>query len=62
MDSSYSAFLRIATLRLKAGESNLLEKAGAENQLIQLRVLLKNLQQEKTMLQRQFMLLLNTRR
>lgn len=59
MDSSYSAFLRVAALRLEAGESNLLEKASAENQLIQLRVLLKQLQQEKTLLQRQFMLMLN---
>ncbi|UYQ95707.1 CusA/CzcA family heavy metal efflux RND transporter [Chitinophaga horti] len=61
MDSSYSAFLRTAALRLKAGESNMLEKASAQNQLIQLRVLLKSLQQEKSLLRQQFMLLLNTK-
>ncbi|WP_423735903.1 CusA/CzcA family heavy metal efflux RND transporter [Chitinophaga caseinilytica] len=60
MDSTYSAFLRVAALRLKAGETNILEKASAENQLIQLRMLRKTVGQERALLQRQFMLLLHS--
>jgi len=60
MDSAYTAFLRVAALRLKAGESNMLEKAAAENQLIQLRIQQKNLKQEEAVLQQELMLLLNT--
>lgn len=60
MDSAYSAFLRVAVLRLKAGETNVLEKASAENQLMQLRILQKSLRQERAMLGQQFMLVLNT--
>ncbi|WP_109699450.1 CusA/CzcA family heavy metal efflux RND transporter [Chitinophaga deserti] len=60
MDTAYSAFLRVAALRLKAGETNVLEKASAENQLLQLRIMRKSLRQERAMLQQQFMLLLNT--
>ncbi|MGX5816634.1 CusA/CzcA family heavy metal efflux RND transporter [Chitinophaga lutea] len=60
MDSAYGAFLRVATLRLKAGETNMLEKASAENQLQQLRIMQKDLAREKVLLQQQFMLLLNT--
>ncbi len=59
MDTAYSAFLRVAALRLKAGETNVLEKASAENQLLQLRIMQKSLRQERAMLQQQFMLLLN---
>lgn len=61
MDSTYTTFLRIAVLRLKAGESNMLERATAENQLIQIRVQKKVLQQEKESLQQKFLLLLQTR-
>jgi cobalt-zinc-cadmium resistance protein CzcA len=61
MDSAYSAFLRVAALRLKAGETNVLEKASAENQLIRLRILKKSIKQERALLQQQFMLLLNTK-
>ena len=60
MDSAYTAFARVASLRLGAGESNLLEKASADNQLSQLRIQQKNLIQEKEVLSRQLMLLLNT--
>nr|WP_121271144.1 CusA/CzcA family heavy metal efflux RND transporter [Pedobacter schmidteae] len=60
IDSTYTSFLRVAGLRLKAGESNILEKASAENQLIQLKIQQKNLKQEETLLQRQLMLLLNS--
>lgn len=60
MDSAYTAFLRVATVRLKAGETNMLEKASAENQLSQLRIQEKNLKQEKDMRAQELMLLLNT--
>ncbi|WP_084239600.1 CusA/CzcA family heavy metal efflux RND transporter [Pedobacter africanus] len=60
MDSTYTAFLRVAALRLKAGESNMLEKASAENQLIQLKIQQKYLKQEEEQLQQELMLLLNT--
>lgn len=60
MDSTYTSFLRIAALRFKAGESNLLEKASAENQLLKLRVQQKHLKQELALLQQQLMVLLNT--
>ncbi|AZI26727.1 CusA/CzcA family heavy metal efflux RND transporter [Pedobacter sp. G11] len=60
MDSAYTAFLRIATLRLKAGETNMLEKASAENQLSQLKIQEKNLIHEKESRTRELMLLMNT--
>lgn len=59
-DSLLTEFLNKATLRLKKGESNLLEKATATLQLGQLQQQLKQLQQEKLMLQSAFQLLLNT--
>ena len=59
-DSLLTEFLKKATLRLKKGESNLLEKATATLQLGQLQQQLKQLQQEKVMLQSAFQLLLNT--
>lgn len=60
MDSAYTAFLRVATLRLKAGETNMLEKASAENQLSQLKIQEKNLVHEKELRLRELMLLMNT--
>lgn len=60
MDSAYTAFLRVATLRLKAGETNMLEKASAENQLSQLKIQEKNLIHEKELRLRELMLLMNT--
>ena len=59
-DSLLSEFLKKATLRLKKGESNLLEKATATLQLGQLQQQLIQLRQEKLMLQSSFQLLLNT--
>ncbi|GEP97623.1 CusA/CzcA family heavy metal efflux RND transporter [Chitinophaga cymbidii] len=60
MDTAYSAFFKVAGLRLQAGETNMLEKASAENQLLQIRMLQKSIRQERVQLQQQFMLLLNT--
>ncbi|MBB2147607.1 CusA/CzcA family heavy metal efflux RND transporter [Pedobacter gandavensis] len=60
MDSTYREFLRIATLRFKAGETNMLEKASAENQLTQINRQKKELQKEFSFLQQQFMLLINS--
>ena len=60
MDSTYREFLRIATLRFKAGETNMLEKASAENQLTQIGKQKKELQKELSFLQQQFLLLINT--
>lgn len=60
MDSTYREFLRIATLRFKAGETNMLEKASAENQLTQISRQKKELQKEFSFLQQQFMLLINS--
>lgn len=60
IDSAYSAFQQVAALRLKAGESNLLEKAAAENQLLQLKIRQKELKREQGVMMQEFMLLLNT--
>ena len=35
LDSSYNRFLEAAALRLKTGESNILEKSSAETQVLQ---------------------------
>ncbi|WP_396179214.1 CusA/CzcA family heavy metal efflux RND transporter [Flavobacterium sp.] len=59
-DSLLSEFLNKATLRLKKGESNLLEKATATLQLGQLKQQLVQLQKDKMLLQSSFQLLLNT--
>lgn len=60
MDSTFREFLRIATLRFKAGETNMLEKASAENQLTQIGRQQKELQKDFSFLQQQFMLLINS--
>ena len=59
-DSLYSAFLKRADLRLKKGESNILEKAMAENQAAQIKIQLDQLQMDMALAQIQFQLLLNT--
>ena len=56
----YSNFLEKASLRLKAGESNVLEKTTAENQKSAIDIQLKQIQQEIRTLQLQFQWLLNT--
>ncbi|MBL7730911.1 MAG: CusA/CzcA family heavy metal efflux RND transporter [Chitinophagaceae bacterium] len=59
-DSLFSEFLGKATLRFNKGESNVLEKATAENQRGQISLQLSQLQQDMELLQIQFQLLLNT--
>src|SRR6185312_2724576 len=59
-DSIYSEFLKKANLRFEKGESNILEKATAENQQGQIAVQLKQLQQDIEISQLQFQLVLNT--
>ena len=61
IDSIYVEFLNKANLRFKAGESNIAEKATAENQQGQIAVQLKQLQQDIEIAQLHFQLLLNTR-
>jgi len=58
-DSIYSEFLRKSTLRFDKGESNILEKATAENQSGQIKLQLQELQSDYKMLQLQFNYLLN---
>ena len=59
-DSAYRKLKQLAELRLKSGESNLLEKASAENQLLQVDTKLKNLQLQELTLQQQLAFLMNT--
>jgi len=59
-DSSYRKLKQLAELRLKSGESNLLEKASAENQLLQVNTKLKNLHIQEVTLQQQLAFLINT--
>jgi heavy metal efflux system protein len=60
-DSIYAEFLRKAKLRLDKGESNVLEKLTAENQLGQIKVQLTELQADYTIAQSQFTYLLQTK-
>ena len=59
-DSIYSEFLNKANLRFQKGESNILEKATAENQQGQIALQLSQLQQDIEMAQLQFQLILNS--
>jgi len=56
----YTQFLDKASLRLKAGESNILEKTTASNQKSAIEIQLKQVQQEIKTLQLQFSWLLNS--
>ena len=58
-DTIYSEFLRKSTLRFDKGESNVLEKATAENQLGQIKIQLAELQNDYKSLHTQFKYLLN---
>ncbi|GEL11526.1 cobalt-zinc-cadmium resistance protein CzcA [Flavobacterium glycines] len=58
-DSIYSEFLRKSTLRFDRGESNVLEKATAENQSAQIKIQLQEVVSDYKMLQAQFRYLLN---
>ncbi|MFV5695785.1 CusA/CzcA family heavy metal efflux RND transporter [Flavobacterium sp. LB3P122] len=59
-DSIYSEFLRKTALRFDKGESNILEKATAENQSGQIKIQLLELQNDYKIIQSQFKYLLNT--
>jgi heavy metal efflux system protein len=59
-DTIYSEFLRKSTLRFDKGESNVLEKATAENLLGQIKIQLAELQNDYKALQTQFKYLLNS--
>jgi cobalt-zinc-cadmium resistance protein CzcA len=58
-DSIYAEFLRKASLRFDKGESNILEKATAENQSGQIRIQLQEVQSDYKVLQTQFNYILN---
>ena len=58
-DSIYSEFLRKSILRFDKGESNILEKATAENQSGQIKIQLLEFQSDFKILQTQFKYLLN---
>ncbi len=60
IDTLYSTFLKRAALRFSKGESNILEKATAENQLAHINMQLNELQSDLKLAQIQFQLLLNT--
>jgi cobalt-zinc-cadmium resistance protein CzcA len=59
-DSLYAVFYNRAELRLAKGESNVLEKVTAENQLGQIRVQLAQLKQDLEVQQLHFQFLLNS--
>ena len=59
-DSLYSAFLDKSIMRLRAGESNLLEKSSAETSRNQIAMQLRALQQDKAIYLLQLQWLLNT--
>ena len=59
-DSIFSEFLRISALRFDKGESNILEKATAENQSGQIKIQLLGLQSDYKIVQSQFKYLLNS--
>ena len=60
LDSVYSRVLRAAELRLKAGETNMLEKTSAETQLQQFRIQQQQLTSDVLIAQQKLQLLLNT--
>ncbi len=60
LDSVYSRVLQAATLRLKAGESNQLEKTSAEAQVAQLKIQLTQLQSDLLIDQQHLQWLLNS--
>jgi heavy metal efflux system protein len=61
LDSIYSRFLDAATLRLKTGESNMLEKSNAETQMQQLKLQQEQVKGDLRIEQQQLQWLLNTR-
>lgn len=61
IDSLYSDFVNKATLKFKAGESNILELKTAENQRTQTAIQLQQLNTDMDIMITQFQLLLNTK-
>lgn len=61
LDSLFSAFQQRAKLRLEKGETNILEKAIADNQLAQIKTQHSQLTSDLAIAQIQFALLLNTK-
>ncbi len=59
-DSIYSEFLRKSILRFDKGESNVLEKATAENQSGQINIQLQEVESDYKIVQSQFKMLLNS--
>jgi cobalt-zinc-cadmium resistance protein CzcA len=60
LDSTYSQFLEAAALRLKTGESNVLEKSAAEAQVLQLKLQQQEVLSDIRRWQQQAQWLLNT--
>ncbi|MFY7964270.1 MAG: CusA/CzcA family heavy metal efflux RND transporter [Chitinophagaceae bacterium] len=60
IDTLYSNFQKKAAIRLKAGESNVLEKATADNQLVQIKIQQNQLYADIKIVEMQFQLLLNS--
>jgi cobalt-zinc-cadmium resistance protein CzcA len=60
LDSIYSRFLDAATLRLKTGESTMLEKSNAETQIQQLKLQQEQVKADLHIAQQQLQWLLNT--
>jgi cobalt-zinc-cadmium resistance protein CzcA len=60
LDSTYSRFMDAATLRLKTGESNILEKSAAEAQVLQLKLQQREVMADIRRWQQQLQWLLNT--
>ncbi len=60
VDTAYRKFQRLAQIRLKNGESNSLEKANADNQLLQLATKMKRVKAQALMLQQQLAFLLGS--
>ncbi|SMD31874.1 cobalt-zinc-cadmium resistance protein CzcA [Reichenbachiella faecimaris] len=59
-DSIYQSFVRVATLRYQTGESNLLEKATAESQVAEIKVLIDQNRSDIEIFQTHLRILLNT--
>ncbi len=60
LDSIYSRFLHAASLRLKTGESTMLEKSNAETQILQLKLQQEQVKADLRIEQQQLQWLLNT--
>jgi heavy metal efflux system protein len=59
VDTIYNTFLNKATLRFNKGETNILEKTTAENQVGQIKIQLNQLKNDYIQLQNEFKFLLN---